>query len=373
MKKIYVLLILVLAFNSINAQIFSNKVVGEQNTDERDSLMVSEYPHLLPIWGEKVTQLGFDLPYSAGFSAQYFFQESDILINNLQVGFNNGQLFQLDEIVRFNRATAKTNSMSLRPDIWLFPFLNVYGIFARSNNKTEVDFGLYVPGDFDYQADNGLNWNWVKAADFETNANFEATTYGFGITPTMGVGGGFIALDMNWTWSDIPELSEPARVFVFGPRLGKNFQFGRDEQSLAVWIGGFRVKMNTGTNGSLDINTVLPGFDAKVNEAIGVVNHNHQELNDWWDGLNAFEKAKAENRRTYASGTAKLSLAGEVLDAASRAESVQYSLDKKQATMWNFIIGSQYQYNKNWALRAEFGILGTRTHVISGIQYRFAL
>jgi len=131
--------------------------------------------------------------------------------------------------------------------------------------------------------------------------------------------------------------------------------------------------MNTGTNGSLDINTVLPGFDAKVNEAIGVVNHNHQELNDWWDGLNAFEKAKAENRRTYASGTAKLSLAGEVLDAASRAESVQYSLDKKQATMWNFIIGSQYQYNKNWALRAEFGILGTRTHVISGIQYRFAL
>jgi long-subunit fatty acid transport protein len=52
---------------------------------------------------------------------------------------------------------------------------------------------------------------------------------------------------------------------------------------------------------------------------------------------------------------------------------VQYSLDKRPEDMWNFIVGSQYQINRNWMFRAEFGFLGSRTHLIAGAQYRFGL
>jgi hypothetical protein len=52
---------------------------------------------------------------------------------------------------------------------------------------------------------------------------------------------------------------------------------------------------------------------------------------------------------------------------------VQYSLDKRPKDLWNFLIGSQYQYSKNWMLRCEVGILGSRTQVIAGLQYRFGL
>ncbi|WP_289054058.1 hypothetical protein [Carboxylicivirga marina] len=374
MRKIGLInaLLLMFVFNA-SAQIFSNKVVGEKKLEERDSLKQAVYPYMLPIWGEKVTKLGFDLPYSAGFSTQYFYQESDILINNLFVGFNDGTMYDLDEIVRFNKATARTNSISVRPDVWLFPFLNVYGIFARSNNDTNVDFGVYVPGEFHLDPDLGFQWNWVKAMDFKTEANFEASTYGFGLTPTMGVGGGFIALDMNWSWSDIPELSEPARIFVFGPRFGKNFQFGKPGQSLAVWVGGFRVKMNTGTSGSLSIDEVLPGFDDQIAGAYEKIEKSQMAVDDWWSGLTIQEKADPINIAKRTAANKGLSVAGSVVDAASRAETVQYSLDKRQAKMWNFIVGSQYQLNKSWALRAEVGFLGTRTHVISGLQYRFGL
>ena len=41
--------------------------------------------------------------------------------------------------------------------------------------------------------------------------------------------------------------------------------------------------------------------------------------------------------------------------------SVQYSLDKRPKDMWNFVIGTQYQHNKHWMIRAEFGFLGSRT------------
>jgi hypothetical protein len=41
--------------------------------------------------------------------------------------------------------------------------------------------------------------------------------------------------------------------------------------------------------------------------------------------------------------------------------------------MWNLVVGSQFQLNKNWMVRAEAGFLGDRTQFIAGIQYRFGL
>jgi hypothetical protein len=52
---------------------------------------------------------------------------------------------------------------------------------------------------------------------------------------------------------------------------------------------------------------------------------------------------------------------------------VQYSLSKRPKDMWNFIIGSQYQFNRHWMVRFEYGFLGSRNQIIGGLQYRFGL
>ena len=71
--------------------------------------------------------------------------------------------------------------------------------------------------------------------------------------------------------------------------------------------------------------------------------------------------------------------AGNLLNAASGAvdnianSSVQYSLEKKQKDLWNFIVGSQYQLNKHWMIRAEYGFLASREQLLVGLQYRFGL
>src|SRR5205814_1566042 len=126
----------------------------------------------------------------------YLWQQSDITINNLQVGFNNGPLYDLDEIVRFEKAQTASNGINIRPDIWLFPFLNVYAIFAKSKTSTAINAGVWIPD----------SSTWNKILDIDTKADFNATTYGFGLTPTVGVSGFFITLDMNFTWSDIDAL-----------------------------------------------------------------------------------------------------------------------------------------------------------------------
>src|SRR6516225_9401298 len=141
-------LILIIAWSFIClttfAQYTTDKVVGVKRADIIDSLKKSEYPYLLPIWGERVVRKGFKMPKSAGLSVQYLYQQSDILINNLQVGFNNGPKYNLDQIIRFNSAVATSNGVNFRPDIWVFPFLNVYGLFAKSKTSTAIDAGVWI-------------------------------------------------------------------------------------------------------------------------------------------------------------------------------------------------------------------------------------
>jgi hypothetical protein len=54
------------------AQVYTDKVVGKKNEAVVASLKITEYPYSLPIWGKKVTQKGYQLPYSAGLSVNYF-------------------------------------------------------------------------------------------------------------------------------------------------------------------------------------------------------------------------------------------------------------------------------------------------------------
>lgn len=354
------------------SQVYTNKIVGKKNAAAIDSLKAEKYPYSLPIWGEKATQKGYQLPYSAGVSVNYFWQESDLTINNLEVGFNNGPQYNLDQIVRFNSAVATANAVNIRPDIWLFPFLNVYGIFGKAQTSTAINAGIWIP-----DADN----NWTELTSFNSKANFDVTTFGIGFTPTIGVGGGWLALDMNVTWSDSDAFAKPAVAFVFGPRLGKTFNFRKPESNIAIWAGAFRVHLNSETSGSLPLAEVIPPNNAqeKVDNGIQKVGENQVKVDDWWNGLSNAQKANPANKAKYETANKALETAGNFLNAIDGALStagtstVQYSLDKKQTEMWNFIVGSQYQYNRHIMLRAEVGFLGTRTQFLTGIQYRFGL
>jgi hypothetical protein len=223
--------------------------------------------------------------------------------------------------------------------------------------------------------------NWNNVINYSTKANFEATTLGFGLTPTIGVGGGWLALDMNFTWNDIAELDKPAFAFVFGPRLGKSFNLKRPESNIAFWVGAFRLKLNSGTEGSLKFDEIIDtdGLQARVENGIQKVGDTQAQVDSWWDGLSSIEQNNPVNKAKYETANRALGAAGSFLNSMDQAlndedsATIQYSLDKRPKDMWNFVIGTQYQYSKHWMLRAEYGFLGSRNQVIAGLQYRFGL
>jgi hypothetical protein len=234
-----------------------------------------------------------------------------------------------------------------------------------------VGFGIWIPDSTNTDKE-------IFSA--ESKIEFDATTVGFGLTPTMGVAGGFLALDMNMTWTDVPQLDRPTFAFIFGPRIGKTFNF-KKQRSLAIWTGGFRVAINSGTSGSIALNEVLPvdQWGSGIEAANMRVADAQQQVDAWWAGLTPLEQNNPINTAKYDAANATLAAAGQFVNAAEVAvnnasnATVQYSMDKRPADKWNFIVGGQFQLNKHLMLRAEYGFLASRTQFMTGLQYRFGL
>jgi hypothetical protein len=353
-------------------QVYTNKVVGVKNVALKDSIIAKPYPYVLPIWGAKATAKGYDLPYSAGLGVNYFWQESSLLIDNLFVGFNNGPMYDLDEVIRFNNSISEAQAINFRPDVWLLPFLNVYAILSKAKTSTTINAGVWLPDTANV---------WKEVTSFSSKANFDATGVGFGMTPTIGVGGGWLALDMNVLWTDISSLDKPVFTFVFGPRLGKTIKFKKPERNIAFWAGAFRVKFSSATSGTVLLSEVLPVDDlqGKVDNGIQKVGDTQVQVDEWWDGLTTTEQKNPVNISKYETANRVLETAGNLfntLDGALNDENsttVQYALEKNLKDNWNFLIGSQFQINKHFMIRAEYGFLGSRQQFLTSLQYRFGL
>lgn len=281
-------------------------------------------------------------------------------------------MVNLDQIVRFNNATATTNAINVRPDIWLLPFLDVYDILGKAYTSTDIDAGIWVPN---------ANNNWSEIYSFGTKANFEGTPFGLELTPTMGIAGGWMALDMNISWTDISALDKPAMAFVFGTRFVKTFKLKKPESNIAVWAGAFRVHLKSETAGSLPLNDFIPenGAQRKVDAALVKVEEKQTAAETWWNGLTPAQQANPVNIAKQDTANNALEKAGIFLVAIDGALStignstVQYSLEKEPTDKWNFIFGIQYQLNRYFIWRAEIGFLGSRTQFMTSLQYRFGL
>jgi hypothetical protein len=116
MKNVLSLLLIIFCLSTqALGQVYTYKVVGKKNEALKDSIIVKPYLYSLPIWGAKAAARGYDLPYSAGLGVNYLWQESHLIIEDLLVGFNNGPMYDLDEIVRFNDAIASAQQLISDP------------------------------------------------------------------------------------------------------------------------------------------------------------------------------------------------------------------------------------------------------------------
>ena len=337
-----VLLSIFIYSSNLHAQ-YASKKVKTKHQVYTDSLKQVEYNYLFPILGQGAYTKGFDIPYPAGLMGNYMWMEQSLAIDNLQLGVKTDNLdlpLTSVDFIEFGKNTNTSYTFNVRPDIWILPFLNVYGIFGYGESHTEV--------------------NLIAPIEMKSVVDQSVTTTGVGVMGAGGIGPVWFSIDANWTWNKPELLDKAVRVNVLGIRVGHTFVFKhRPQSNIALWAGAMSIKMNSDTKGEIKLKDALPQETWDRRDEIVA------DYNVWYDGLNAAQKIIVD-------ATAVPDIVDR-LEAADGSSIIRYGIDKQVKERWNGLVGIQYQYNKHWMLRSEAGLIGDRKSFLVSLNYRFLL
>ena len=320
---------------------YLTKKVRSKHQIYTDSLKNVEYNYVFPILGQGAYKKGFDIPYPIGIMGNFLWMDQGLIIDNMQLGLkSDNQDIPLTPVdfIGFGDNTNTSYAINVRPDIWVLPFLNVYGLFGVGNSHTEV--------------------NLVKPIELKSIVDQGIRTLGFGIMGAGGIGPVWFSVDANFTWNKPELLDDATRVNILGLRVGHTFVFkSRPDRNIAIWAGGMRLHMATETTGAIKmIDALSPETWDRRDEIVA-------NYWDWYDNeATGPEKIVADKILTPIVDR---------LEAADGDAVVRYGMDKQTKQLWNGIIGAQFQLNKRWMFRTEAGIIGDRKSALLSVNYRF--
>lgn len=316
------------------AQTGSVKVHGK-DSDYADSMKNKGYPWRFPLLGSKVAARGFSLQYPVGVMLNYSPGSQEVEISDLMVGIGSHEPVALD-FVRFGEVKANLQALTARMDLWVLPFMDVYGIAGKVWSKTSV--------------------NVVSPLQFHTEANFDGHVLGLGMTLAGGYHGFVSINDINHTWTVLDNIDGAVKTWMVTPRLGYNINFP-GERSLTFWIGTAGLFVGKGTSGSISMSHLTDDIpEDKL-----------QEIKDgtaeWYQGLSRRQQAVVKE------------IAERLLDRihgiSPDGVTINYSLRKKPVSNWSMLAGGQYQFSKRWQARVEVGFLGGRKSGLLSANYRW--
>ncbi len=342
---ILVVLVLMLGFQVSKGQ-YASKKIKTKHQIYTDSLKSVEYNYVFPILGQGAYKKGFDIPYPMGIMGNFMWMKQGVVIDNLQLGLQTqNQDIPLTSVdfIEFGENTNTSYTVNVRPDIWVFPFLNVYGIFGYGSSTTEV--------------------NLVAPIEMKSVVEQNITTSGVGIMTAFGIGPVWMSVDANWTWNKPELLDKAVNVNVLGIRLGHTFTFkSRPDRNIAIWVGAMRASMSSATSGAVGLGSALPPETWDRRDEI---------VENYWNWYGELNPNKPIDKKKIEAADQILTPIVDRLEAADGNSTILYGMDKQVKQMWNGLIGMQFQYNKHWMLRSEVGFIGDRKSVLVSLNYRF--
>jgi hypothetical protein len=301
------------------------------STEEGDSLRSTQWDHFFPLWGAKVIERGYELPLPIGLNIQWLSQSQDMSFKDLHLGVNNSGLVDVSDFIKIGKSNIVSHMAQFRADLWILPFLNVYGLVGGGTNAVDVTIGAPV--------------------EFKAVVDRDALLAGFGGNVSFGVQRYFAVVDGNLSWADVEGVDDLTHANVVSGRIGRSFRL-KGQKRLAGWMGAMRLGLGTNTSGSIRIGDVLPGIEDFFD--------NYQS-EQWYQDLPPGQKIAVDQIFT------------EIAARGPGDATIQYSLDKQLAGIWSMLLGGQYQFSPHWMFRAEYAQSEKRGSILLNLNYRFGL
>ncbi|CAJ1803626.1 hypothetical protein [Aeromonas jandaei] len=244
----------------------------------------------LPLWKEEAEQLGYELPKAIGFNLSYMSMEQGINVDSIAIHGLPLQGLALD--MKADPGRQYTEVLTLRADVWLLPFLNLYGLVGKLGGYSTTDVTLTAG----FKPAKPLITKKIN----QFRLNLDGYTTGFGAVLVGGYDNWFALVDASMTQSRLTVIDGSIDALVVSPRIG--YDFHRHGQPLRIWAGAMYQDVEQTLEGSLE-DLGLPGTLTNLlpNDA-------------------------------------------------------RFEVKQRLQTKWNPLLGLQYQINDSWYLLGEIGL-----------------
>lgn len=287
--------------------------IGYDTVDDHGDSAPRVWNRKLPFLAQAVIDEGYDLPLPLGIGLTYANVKQSMVLDDLEVGIN-GREEEAFEFVAFENAEAHSESLQLKLDAWLFPFMNVFALFGKVEGEAPLDVLLDGNDMLDHLEHEctppALDPLCILLKDkiitLPITAPFSGETYGLGATLAGGWNNWFVAIPGSITYADMHGTSTEGFAYTVTPRFGRVFNMGR-RGSLALFAGGNYLYADLTVKGSV-------GFE----------------------GL-----------------------------------SIDYTVEQENKDPWNAVLGLNWDINKHLSWAMEYnGFVGSRDAYIASLVWR---
>ena len=185
---------------------------------------LGEEARMLPFLGEEARKRGYELPEPFGVGLVYYKLQRDIEVTDVRVGRNGAPPVSASQFADLG-STSDVDNVNLKADVFLLPFLNVYGIVGKIKNESDTHIRVTLPPLVPGRPDRILQTT--------VPTSLEGTVKGVGVTLAGGYQSFFGALDVNRAKADIG-FNEKLKAVVSSARVGWNGTAGG--RPLRAWV-----------------------------------------------------------------------------------------------------------------------------------------
>ncbi|QCJ68775.1 hypothetical protein C9446_02125 [Providencia heimbachae] len=294
----------------------SESGVPQNNSEGGITRSSSNESRVLPIWGDEARARGYDLPEPFGASYGYMNMRQDIVVD--KIGFIMPKNPETADALSIDagHTRQKSETHTLKIDSWVFPFLNVYGLYGHTKGKSHTILNGGNLG--------GLPLDFILK-DQPFDLDFKGKTYGAGFTLAGGYENIFTTLDLNYTRTDLDILDGNIKALIISPRIGYEFTFdplidGQGNTKVQIWTGAMYQDITQRFKGNVNNLDLPPTFQGFI----------------------------------------------DIFDDPG----MKFDVKQHLAHKWNNTVGARVEFTRNFNILTEFGFNNRNTFFVSG-EFRF--
>ncbi|GAK86471.1 hypothetical protein JCM19238_4061 [Vibrio ponticus] len=192
----------------------------------------------LPIWKEEAEALGYKLPKAFGLNLSYMSMEQGINVES--IALQGLKIPGLELGMEAEPGKQVTDVITLRADVWLFPFLNVYGLVGKLSGYSQTDVNVSAKLGF---------IGPIKGRIEDFRLDLDGDIKGAGFVLAGGYEQWFALVDASYTQTDLTVVDGSIDAIVMSPRVG--YDFHRNGVPLRLWVGAMYQNVEQELSGSI--------------------------------------------------------------------------------------------------------------------------